>query len=566
MNRKVKKNPGIDRNYRLWRFGTINVQTLREDSKAYEVTKAIHDANIEIVGLQEVKRLEYGETVIKIADDTYRLFWQGHKEKRHAGVGLIIKVCKYIEIEDVEAISPRIIIARLKIHNLHYKFVVTYAPTEDKSHSAKNKFYHELLNHAVKDEDKKHQKLIIMGDMNATTTMTNKHCAFNGIKVVDDVESNDNGERLIDFCREKALSISSTFFIHNQQQTTTWISPDGKTKKKLDYILCESWVRKYMMDCRAKRSVNIYSDHVLLMAKMKTPFNKASRYRPRTFNKETTNPDINHLNYKNVRLKFRSRVESTLLPSAPDTDTNAIYGNLVNTIRDCTSRTLPRKKKGRFVSIWEADTSLNCMIDEMSRLFKEKRECKDEINKLRKKIKLKKRKLINDYFKKEAEKINLNSIHREMKALFANAKEHGTTLENPQSKIYCAPDKIASFFENHFKSSHDQAIVPDELTQIPPYIAELQLNNIDINQAPPTKLEIADVIKTLKPGKSSSDIPPDVLKTLLHSDKVLNEITLLFKQVWQTEVFPKEFGHSQLVAIWKRKANRSVKIQSHSGW
>lgn len=214
-NRKVKYNPKA-KEYRHWKFATINVQTLREDGKAYEVVKAVHNANLDVVGLQEVKRLNYGEATFNISGDKYQLFWQGPKVKRFAGVGLIIKICPYIQIEDIETISPRLIIARLKIHNLNYKFVVTYAPTEDKTNAVKDQFYHQLCKFSVKDESKKHQKLIVLGDMNATTTITDKHCAFNGIKAVDNVESNNNGQRLIDFCREKTLCISSTFYIHKK--------------------------------------------------------------------------------------------------------------------------------------------------------------------------------------------------------------------------------------------------------------------------------------------------------------------------------------------------------------
>jgi len=42
---------------KYWKFGTINVGTLRTDAKAYEVTKSIDDAGLLIVGIQEVKSL-----------------------------------------------------------------------------------------------------------------------------------------------------------------------------------------------------------------------------------------------------------------------------------------------------------------------------------------------------------------------------------------------------------------------------------------------------------------------------------------------------------------------------
>ena len=125
---------------KYWKFGSINVRTMKDDGKAFEVTRAIHEANLDIVGLQEIKRLQYGEATIQVKEAKYQLYWQGHSHKREAGVGILIKSCNYIRIEDVEAISPRLMIVKLFVHNTNLKFIVAYAPTEDKSDEIKNEF------------------------------------------------------------------------------------------------------------------------------------------------------------------------------------------------------------------------------------------------------------------------------------------------------------------------------------------------------------------------------------------------------------------------------------------
>ena len=68
LNRKSKsfsKKGSQKTSFKYWKFGTINVRTLRTDAKAYEVTKSIDEAGLLIVGLQEVKRLDYGEVDIR---------------------------------------------------------------------------------------------------------------------------------------------------------------------------------------------------------------------------------------------------------------------------------------------------------------------------------------------------------------------------------------------------------------------------------------------------------------------------------------------------------------------
>ena len=73
-------------------------------------------------------------------------------------------------------------IVKLFVHNTNLKFVVAYAPTKDKSDEIKNEFYEKLIAICQKGQNAKHQKLIVKGDMNATTSLYQQHCSFSGNK------------------------------------------------------------------------------------------------------------------------------------------------------------------------------------------------------------------------------------------------------------------------------------------------------------------------------------------------------------------------------------------------
>ena len=47
----------------------------------------------------------------------------------------------------------------------------------------------------------------------------------------------DSGTRIKNFCREQALCMSQSYFDHPLEERFTWTSPDGQTKKVIDYIL-----------------------------------------------------------------------------------------------------------------------------------------------------------------------------------------------------------------------------------------------------------------------------------------------------------------------------------------
>ena len=77
----------------------------------------------------------------------------------------------------------------------------------------------------------KKEILFIIGDWNAkvgsqeTLGVTDKF--GHGVQ-------NEAGQRLIEFCQENALVITSTFFQQHKRRLYIWTSPDGQTEIRLD--------------------------------------------------------------------------------------------------------------------------------------------------------------------------------------------------------------------------------------------------------------------------------------------------------------------------------------------
>jgi hypothetical protein len=97
-------------------------------------------------------------------------------------------------------ITDRIMIANFA-GNPAATVIVAYAPIEEKSEKVKDEFYAELLKCA--QDVSPHNMLVIAGDFNArisqdssssTTRVIGKHFLHN--------ETNDNGNRLVEYCEE----------------------------------------------------------------------------------------------------------------------------------------------------------------------------------------------------------------------------------------------------------------------------------------------------------------------------------------------------------------------------
>ena len=227
-----------------------------------------------------MRRLDQGNTIINSCGSKYEVHWCGHKRLRRDGVALVIRIDPNIIIHEISYIGPRLITASIEVYGCKIKIVTIYAPTKESTESTKFSFYRELCKHML---TQKHEKLIVLGDFNATTTAVKNHACVRSTSILTDIESNNNGERMIDFARENKFSIMNTWFKHPDRHQITWYSNDAHdTKKTLDYLMCCDWLRQYSSDCRVRTSFDFNSDHKLLVCTFRTPKTKIARFKNRT--------------------------------------------------------------------------------------------------------------------------------------------------------------------------------------------------------------------------------------------------------------------------------------------
>ena len=129
-----------------------------------------------------------------------------------------------------------------KRNGFNIRVVNAYAPTEVNGTDSQKQSLYSLLSKAIQ-KTQKHQKLVVLGDFNATTHIAKLRCFFDGKKIIADPDCNHNGNRLKSFCQSHQLSISNTFFRHRMLHRYTWSCNDRKTRKDIDYMLTEKYVQ-----------------------------------------------------------------------------------------------------------------------------------------------------------------------------------------------------------------------------------------------------------------------------------------------------------------------------------
>ena len=76
---------------------------------------------------------------------------------------------------------------------------------------------------------------------------------------------NEAGQRLIEFCQEKALVIANTLFQQHKRRLYTWTSPDGQHQIRLIIFFAAEW-RSSIQSAKIRPGVDCGSDHELLIA------------------------------------------------------------------------------------------------------------------------------------------------------------------------------------------------------------------------------------------------------------------------------------------------------------
>ena len=190
----------------------------------------------------------------------------------------------------------------ISVHFQGKPFTITviqvYAPKSDTEEAEVERFCEDLQ--GLLELTSKKDALFITGNWNPKVGSQETHGVTGkfGLGV-----QNEAGQRLIEFCQEKALVITNTLFQQHKRRLYTWTSPDGQHRNKIYYILCSQRWRSSVQLAKTRPGADCGSDHELLISKFRLKLKKVGK---------TTRPfryDLNQIPYDyigEVRNRFKS--------------------------------------------------------------------------------------------------------------------------------------------------------------------------------------------------------------------------------------------------------------------
>ncbi|XP_045463868.1 craniofacial development protein 2-like [Harmonia axyridis] len=203
---------------RTLNIGTWNVQGIR--TKEDEITRELQTLSMDLVVLTETKKKGTGTEVINNYVHVYSGVPKHQRAKR--GVSVMIHKKYRNKITDFEFLSENIIRININIHQRPVTILGIYAISDDEPISVKEEFFEQV--HEEIGKIGKTRELVVMGDFNSRI----------GRKINDSVVGpfgelnvNDNGERLIEICKNNQLKITNGFYKHKDIHTFTWVNTPG---------------------------------------------------------------------------------------------------------------------------------------------------------------------------------------------------------------------------------------------------------------------------------------------------------------------------------------------------
>ena len=265
------------------RIATINVRTCQEDLKLAQVVKAASQLNIDILAIQEARRLYRGYVTLKDKSIFgWQLVWSGHKRKHQHGVAILLAPHVAYE-EHFVFLDARIVAVKVKVYGMRLSILNGYAPCDsNKSETAKLGFYSALSKAKKKLDETPKFKTIVLGDFNATISSQSKASgvwdAVLGHNNSDRIETTGNGEKLLAWCLKTKMKIVNSIYRTKRIHRGTWYNQVIGRWKRLDYICTTGWVLKFVRSCRAytEPSKLFDTDHRLLVMNINFPTSKRS--------------------------------------------------------------------------------------------------------------------------------------------------------------------------------------------------------------------------------------------------------------------------------------------------
>lgn len=502
-------------------------------------------------------------------DNGHLLLWSvvDEKERANAGIGCILHRDIKETVNKWVAVSERIMTIELKNKTSMKTIIAVYGPDEDEKAEKKEKFWDDL-NETMETT---RGNIFVAGDFNGRVGKRD-HTYTTTIGKYGEEKRNNNGKRLLNFCIIHDLIITNTFFKHKDIHKFTRVQPSRGERSIINYVLVERVRRSIVRDVRVKRSFEIHSDHLLLVADLRTEGEAAENNKvvdQRKIYQEVIKSY--RLQDKTVASRYEEEIKAKLteeMEITENTDMEGMWIEFKSVITEAAREVCGINKQGKHkkqTAWWteEIKQEVKTKKERWRRYLSEKTErsyeqYKEQRIKVKNLIKQSKQITWEDFGNKLERdgKSNQKLFYRVLKNLRGDKKIVSLAITNEAGEILTKETEIMERWKQYFQSLLNEELTTEQLTNV-----ELEIQQgeqIEINEGQEiTKEELIDVIKQLKIGKAPGrdKSTTEMAKNMGEEGKVL--LLKICNKAWKEEQVPKDWEMGLIIPVHKKGDNKN---------
>lgn len=540
-----------------YKVGQWNVRTLYQKGKLEQATNEMKRYGIDILGISEVRWTGNGKIV---TTDNYTFLYSGigENETHQYGVAILIAANLKSNIIEWDPINERIITMRINLNENIITVIQCYAPTEGSEETEKEIFY-DSLNRTLRKINKK-DIIFLMGDFNARVGSCRED--FEDIIGEHGIgHRNENGELLLEICGNFELCVGGTLFNHKTCHKITWVSPDKKTETQIDHFCIQQRWKKILLDVRNRRAADINSDHHLIIAKIRLHDNgnmiNRKKHTRRRNKQKLLDPNILDENTKKAITEELKKETENINYDLPIEE---LWTKCKEAFTKCYKQSPSKARQGgtewMSADSWSKinerrkikERILNTRNDQKKEaLQKDYVRCSKAVKASIKKDKETYIENIANEAQIAADRKDTKQLYKKIRQLTGNKKQNkDLPLQDKNGKKIFAVEEQTERWREYF---HDILNGKHENIQT---LQEIEAVELPINTDPPTRTEIAQVLKEMKNGKAPGNdlITADILKVDI--DTTVNIIKPIFDKIWTSEIFPDDWKEGIIVKMPKK--------------
>ncbi|KAG7311162.1 hypothetical protein JYU34_002159 [Plutella xylostella] len=312
----------------------------------------------------------------------------------------------------------------------------------------------------------------------------------------------------------------------------TWISPDGKTKNQIDFIMTNQPNSFY--NVKVLSHFMIDSDHRPVIAKLSIE-KPRRQWTPQNFTKQYVHTDVHSIlirklldNKHDTTQEMYNKLEKVLIDIEKDSTTQV--KEKINVISSETKSIIAERNKIK----WKSNKT-NTEKQQLRSLQKEAR------HRIRKDLRL-------HYVKMVEEIMGTTGSIKEIEKRKKIGKDMISTLQQSSGKFTSSRHEILETATAFYKALYDS----DD-------ILETCITNKALKDIPPLlKSEIRYVIENLKNNKATGKdkISNEVIKC--YCEDLLEPLQLIYNKILHTGTLPKQWYLASIILLHKKKCQKDI--------